>query len=200
MFTGIIENTGIVKEVITTGSNKTFWINSPLWNELKVDQSLSHNGVCLTIEEIKEGCHRVTAIEETLKKTNLGHWQAGTPVNLERCMQMNGRLDGHIVQGHVDTVSQCQLVTEKDGSWEFSFSFDEAFAALVIEKGSITLNGISLTLFNITQSGFSVGIIPYTYHHTNLNTVKKGDWVNIEFDIIGKYIQRMTTLHINPII
>ncbi len=194
MFTGIIENTGVVKEVISTGSNKTFWISSPLWNELKVDQSLSHNGVCLTIEEIKAGCHRVTAIEETLKKTNLGHWQAGTPVNLERCMQMNGRLDGHIVQGHVDTVAQCQSVTEKNGSWEFSFSFDEAFAALVIEKGSITLNGISLTLFNITQNSFFVGIIPYTYQHTNLNAVKKGDWVNIEFDIIGKYIQRMTQL------
>lgn len=191
MFTGIIENTGVVKEVISTGSNRTFWINSPLWNELKVDQSLSHNGVCLTIEEIKEGCHRVTAIDETLKKTNLGYWQAGTPVNLERCMQMNGRLDGHIVQGHVDTVAQCQSVTEKDGSWEFSFSFEEAFAALVIEKGSITLNGISLTLFNVTQTSFSVGIIPYTYHHTNLNAVKNGDWVNIEFDIIGKYIQRM---------
>lgn len=194
MFTGIIENTGVVKEVISSGTNKTFWISSPLWKELKVDQSLSHNGVCLTIEEIKEGCHRVTAIEETLKKTNLGHWQAGNPVNLERCMQMNGRLDGHIVQGHVDTVAQCQQVTEKDGSWEFSFSFDEAFAALVIEKGSITLNGISLTLFNITNSGFSVGIIPYTYHHTNLNAVKKGDWVNIEFDIIGKYIQRIAGL------
>jgi riboflavin synthase len=200
MFTGIIEKTGVVKEVISTGSNRTFWINSPLWNELKVDQSLSHNGVCLTIEEIREGCHRVTAIEETLKKTNLGHCQAGTPVNLERCMQMNGRLDGHIVQGHVDTVAQCESVIEKDGSWEFSFSFDEAFAALVIEKGSITLNGISLTLFNITHNSFSVGIIPYTYQHTNLNAVKKGDWVNIEFDIIGKYIQRMAALNVKPII
>jgi len=200
MFTGIIENTGIVKEVIPNGTNKTFWINSPLRNELKVDQSLSHNGVCLTIEAIEEGCHRVTAIEETLKKTNLGYWQPGTPVNLERCMQMNGRLDGHIVQGHVDAIAQCKAVIEKEGSWEFVFSFDASFAALVIEKGSVTLNGISLTLFNVTNNSFSVGIIPYTYQHTNLNVLKNGDWVNIEFDIIGKYVQRMVSTNINPAI
>ena len=194
MFTGIIENTGIVKEVASSGTNSTFWIASPLWNELKIDQSLSHNGVCLTIEEIKDGQHRVTAIEETLKKTNLGYWEPGTVVNLERCMLMNGRLDGHIVQGHVDAVAECTAVIEKEGSWEFNFSFDEAFAALVIEKGSVTLNGISLTLFNVTNHSFSVGIIPYTYKHTNINSIKKGDRVNIEFDIIGKYVDRLVKL------
>jgi riboflavin synthase len=198
MFTGIIENTGIVKDTMAKGSNISFWIASPLCAGLKVDQSLSHNGVCLTVEEIKDGMHRVTAIEETLKKTNLGYWKAGTVVNLERCMQMNGRLDGHIVQGHVDAVAQCTAVIEKDGSWEYTFHFDEAFAALVIEKGSVTLNGISLTLFNVSNNSFSVGIIPYTYEHTNINAVQKGDWVNIEFDIIGKYVQRMVNSGINP--
>lgn len=191
MFTGIIENTGIVKEIVTNGTNKTFWITSPLSTALKIDQSLSHNGVCLTVEEIKESMHRVTAIAETIAKTNLEQWEPGTLVNLERCMQMNGRLDGHIVQGHVDTVAECTAVTEKDGSWEYSFKFSETFAGLVIEKGSVTLNGTSLTLFNVGKDSFTVAIIPYTYHHTNINTINKGDLVNIEFDILGKYVQRM---------
>jgi riboflavin synthase len=192
MFTGIIESMGRVKEVFATGTNKTFWVASPLSAELKIDQSLSHNGVCLTVEEVKEGMHRVTAIEETLKKTNLGYWKANhTLVNLERCMQLNGRLDGHIVQGHVDGVAQCTAVIEKDGSWEYNFSFNEAFATLVIEKGSVTLNGISLTLFNVSNNSFSVGIIPYTYEHTNINAVQKGDWVNVEFDVVGKYVARL---------
>lgn len=191
MFTGIIENTGIVKEIITNGTNKTFWIASPLSTALKIDQSLSHNGVCLTVEEIKESMHRVTAIAETLAKTNLEQWKPGTVVNLERCMQMNGRLDGHIVQGHVDAVAECTAVIEKDGSWEYSFKFPETFAGLVIEKGSVTINGTSLTLFNVGKDNFTVAIIPYTYHHTNINTVSKGGLVNIEFDILGKYVQRM---------
>lgn len=191
MFTGIIENTGIVKEIITNGTNKTFWIASPLSTALKIDQSLSHNGVCLTVEEIKESMHRVTAIAETLAKTNLEQWKPGTVVNLERCMQMNGRLDGHIVQGHVDAVAECTGVNEKDGSWEYSFKFPETFAGLVIEKGSVTLNGTSLTLFNVGKDSFTVAIIPYTYHHTNVNNVNKGSFVNIEFDILGKYVQRM---------
>lgn len=195
MFTGIIENTGIVKEVLTAGSNKTFWVASPLWEELKPDQSLSHNGVCLTVEEIKTGMHRVTAIEETLSKTSLDQWQAGSVVNLERCMQINGRLDGHIVQGHVDTVAKCIAITEKDGSWEFTFSFSEEFGALVIEKGSISLNGISLTVFNVGNNHFSVAIIPYTFTHTNINALKTGDPVNIEFDMIGKYVIRNLALH-----
>lgn len=191
MFTGIIEQTGIVKQVIQTGSNTSFWIASDLSNELKVDQSLSHSGVCLTVEEMKEGMHRVTAIAETLAKTNLSHWQEGSVINLERCLQMNGRLDGHIVQGHVDAIAKCTGVTEKKGSWEFSFEFPEQFGNLVIEKGSVSINGISLTLFNTGTDCFSVAIIPYTYHHTNISTVKKGDMVNIEFDILGKYIQKM---------
>ncbi len=191
MFTGIIEQTGIVQDIIHTGTNTSFWIKSPLWNELKVDQSLSHSGVCLTVEEIKDGAHRVTAIAETLAKTNLGRWEKDSVINLERCLQMNGRLDGHIVQGHVDTVATCTSVIERDGSWEFSFSFPEQFTALIIEKGSVSVNGISLTLFNTGNNSFSVAIIPYTYHHTNIGAVKKGDAVNIEFDILGKYVQRM---------
>jgi riboflavin synthase len=191
MFTGIIEKTGVVKEITGNGTNKTFWVSSPISNELKVDQSLSHNGVCLTVEEVLEGIHRVTAIEETLIKTNAGQWQPGSIVNLERCMQLNGRLDGHIVQGHVDAVAECTAVIEKAGSWEYTFSFAAAFSALVIEKGSITLNGISLTLFNVGDTNFSVAVIPYTYGHTNINTVKKGDVVNVEFDVVGKYVQRM---------
>jgi riboflavin synthase len=191
MFTGIIENTGIVKEVQNNGTNKTFWVTSPLSGELKIDQSLSHNGVCLTIEEIKNGMHRVTAIEETLLKTNLGGWQEGSIVNLERCMQLNGRLDGHIVQGHVDATAECIAVIEKDGSWEYSFTFPEKFSELIIEKGSITLNGISLTIFNVSINNFNVAVIPYTYEHTNINGLQKGDRVNVEFDMLGKYVQRM---------
>jgi riboflavin synthase len=194
MFTGIIENTGIVREVQKNGTNKTFWVASALSGELKIDQSLSHNGVCLTIEEIKNGMHRVTAIEETLLKTNLGGWQEGSIVNLERCMQLNGRLDGHIVQGHVDATAECIAVIEKGGSWEYSFTFPEKFSALIIEKGSITLNGISLTLFNVGINSFSVAVIPYTYKYTNINVLKKGDGVNVEFDLIGKYINRKIVL------
>ena len=191
MFTGIIESTGTIKEIITTGTNKSFWVASSLARDLKVDQSLSHNGVCLTIEEIKDSMHRVTAIEETLLKTNLGSWQKDDIINLERCMQMNGRLDGHIVQGHVDCTATCIEVTAKDGSWEYSFSFPGEFAAFIIEKGSVTVNGISLTCFNVTNDGFTVAIIPYTFEHTNMNSLKKDDIVNIEWDVIGKYVQRM---------
>jgi len=191
MFTGIIENTGIVKEIVNTGSNKTFWISSSLSDALKIDQSLSHSGVCLTVEEVLSGMHRVTAIDETLLKTNLGQWQQGSIVNLERCMPLNGRLDGHIVQGHVDTTAECILIVEKKGSWEYSFTFPIEFSALVIEKGSISLNGISLTLFNVGSNSFSVAVIPYTYQHTNICILKTGNRVNIEFDILGKYVQRM---------
>ena len=194
MFTGIIENTGIITEIITNNSNKTFWISSPLSAGLKADQSVSHNGVCLTVEETKAGMHRVTAIEETLLKTNLNKWQKGDAVNLERCMQLNGRLDGHIVQGHVDCIAECIEVTDKDGSWEFSFAFPEKFAALVIEKGSIAVNGISLTCFNVLENEFTVSIIPFTFEHTNMKNVKKNDSVNIEFDVIGKYVNRSLSL------
>jgi riboflavin synthase len=195
MFTGIIENTGIVKDIQSNGTNKTFWISSSLSNELKIDQSLSHSGVCLTIEEIKDGMHRVTAIEETLLKSNLGQLRTGEVVNLERCMQLNGRLDGHIVQGHVDATAECINIVEKKGSWEFTFRFREEFGAFVIEKGSICLNGISLTCFNITDTDFTIAVIPYTFEHTNINTLKKGTFVNIEFDVIGKYVIRYRQLN-----
>jgi riboflavin synthase len=195
MFTGIIESMGVVKEVIFNGSNKTFWISSPLSDQFKVDQSISHSGVCLTVEEIKNPLYRVTAIDETLKKTTIGSWAIGTAVNIERCLQLNGRLDGHFVQGHVDTTGTCVSRTEKDGSWEFIIEFPKAFAPLVIEKGSICINGISLTAFNVGPSSLTVAIIPYTFEHTNINTVQKGTPVNLEFDMIGKYIQRRTTMN-----
>jgi riboflavin synthase len=194
MFTGIIESTGHIQSIITAGTNKTFWVVSPISNQLSIDQSVSHNGVCLTVEEIKDGMHRVTAIDETLNKTNLGSWKQAGTINLERCMQMNGRLDGHIVQGHVDTTAICTSVTEKDGSWEYSFKTDNKFAGLMIEKGSISLNGISLTIFNVTDEGFSVAIIPYTYNHTNMQHLQASDKVNIEFDMIGKYVSRLVQL------
>lgn len=191
MFTGIIEQTGIITDVISKGGNKSFWINSLLWNELRVDQSISHNGVCLTVEEIREGKHRVTAISETLQKTALDHWAIGTVINLERCMQLNGRLDGHMVQGHVDCVASCTAVIAREGSWEFSFSFPEIYAKLVIEKGSVAVNGISLTCFAVSRDSFTVAIIPYTFEHTNMNRINSGSEVNIEFDVIGKYVERI---------
>lgn len=194
MFTGIIEETGTIQSISRSGSNLSFWVKSALSASLKIDQSLSHNGVCLTVEEIKEGMHRVTAIEETLQKTNLSHWKQGSIVNLERCMPMNGRLDGHIVQGHVDTIATCTSVIEKNGSWEYTIEIEAQFAAFIIEKGSISLNGISLTIFNVTNNAFTVAIIPYTYEHTNMQQLKQGDTVNIEFDIIGKYVNRINQL------
>jgi riboflavin synthase len=194
MFTGIVETIGKVTGITTSGTNKVFWIESSIAHELKIDQSLSHDGVCLTVEEIRDGAHRVTAIEETLEKSNLHTWQVGQTVNLERCMIMNGRLDGHIVQGHVDTTATCVALENKEGSWEYTFEFPEQFAHLVIEKGSISLNGTSLTIFNTGTNRFTVAIIPYTYHHTSISQVRPGDKVNIEFDIIGKYIFRMQQL------
>jgi riboflavin synthase len=194
MFTGIIETTGIIQSVEQNGTNLSFWVASTLANELKVDQSLSHNGVCLTVEAIENNLHRVTAIEETLQKTNLGALQAGSQVNLERCMQLNGRLDGHIVQGHVDCTAICTETISKEGSWEYRFEMPTAFASLIIEKGSITINGTSLTIFDISDSSFKVAIIPYTYHHTNISAVREGTVVNIEFDMIGKYVNRIANL------
>lgn len=190
MFTGIVEATGIVKEIFANGTNKSFVIESSISNELKVDQSLSHSGVCLTVEEAGASQHKVTAIAETLAKSNLGDLIKGSVVNLERCMLMNGRIDGHIVQGHVDDTATCTSITENDGSWEYEFEFDPKFAGLVIEKGSICLNGISLTIFNVKTNSFKVAIIPYTFTHTNIQFVQAGSRVNIEFDIIGKYILR----------
>lgn len=191
MFTGIIETVGKVTAIETNGTNKTFFISSPISHELKVDQSISHDGVCLTVEAVNGNVHRVTAIEETLEKSDLGLWKPGSLVNIERCMMMNGRLDGHIVQGHVDATAACIEREDKNGSWEFRFRFPVAFSNLVIEKGSISLNGISLTVFNVSDDAFSVAIIPYTYEHTNMKQVQVESIVNVEFDIIGKYVQRM---------
>ena len=194
MFTGIVESIAVVKEVIVRGSNKTFWLESPLASEFKVDQSVSHSGVCLTVEEVNAPLYRVTAIDETLQKTNLANWQPGTLVNLERCLAMNGRLDGHFVQGHVDTVGTCINKIEKEGSWEFEIQFPEKFAELVIEKGSICMNGTSLTVFNVSTNSFTMAIIPYTFEHTNIRQLFEGDSVNLEFDLVGKYILRKISL------
>jgi riboflavin synthase len=194
MFTGIIEALGLVKKISSSGSNKTFWIESPLSAEFKVDQSISHSGVCLTVEEIEGSLHKITAIDETLKKTNLSSWQAGTLVNIERCLALNGRLDGHFVQGHVDTTGICKKRTDKKGSWEYEFEFPKKFAELVIEKGSVCINGISLTAFNVKRKSFAVAIIPYTVEHTSIKDVNPGDSVNLEFDIIGKYLLRSISL------
>lgn len=188
MFTGIIEATGTVVSRRSNGTNLIFSIESPVSGELKADQSVSHNGVCLTVEQVTGNQHQVTAIAETLDVSNLNSWQPGTIVNLERCMIMNGRLDGHIVQGHVDSMGVCTAVTEKNGSTEFTIEFDPQFAQLVIEKGSIALNGISLTVFNVTDNSFTVAIIPYTITHTNMQQLTTGDKVNLEFDVIGKYV------------
>lgn len=178
-----------------SGTNSTFWVESPLSSEFKVDQSVSHSGVCLTVEEVRDGMHRVTAILETLEKTNLDTWSAGSIVNIERCLPFNGRLDGHFVQGHVDATGICVAKTDKQGSWEFEIEFPREFAPLVIEKGSISLNGISLTVFNVTDNRFAVAIIPYTYTHTDIFGVETGSSVNLEFDILGKYIQRHISLN-----
>lgn len=194
MFTGIIESMGNVVALTSNGTNKTFWIRSDISRDLKVDQSVSHNGVCLTVEELKGDQHRVTAIEETLRKTDLGDWTVGQPINLERSMLMNGRLDGHIVQGHADCTAICIGKHPLEGSWEFRFRFPGSYAPLVIEKGSISVNGISLTVFNVTDTEFTVAIIPYTITHTNLGSLEPGSQVNIEFDIVGKYINRKIQL------
>lgn len=190
MFTGIIEATGLITNISQSGTNLIFSIESRLAPGLKVDQSLSHDGVCLTVESIANNCHIVTAVQETLSKTTLGGWKIGQHINLEQCLQWNGRLDGHIVQGHADTTATCVLKKELAGSWLYRFQFPQHFASLVIEKGSICINGISLTLFEVSSNEFSVTIIPYTYEHTNIKQLMPGGSVNLEFDIIGKYITR----------
>lgn len=191
MFTGIIEILGEVTHVTAEGTNRHFTIKSEISKELKIDQSVAHNGVCLTVVGLQQDTHTVTAIEETLQKTNLGGLKAGSRVNLERCMQMNGRLDGHIVQGHVDQTALCVKREVLDGSWEYRFKYDPAGGNVTVEKGSVCVNGISLTVVNSTHDEFSVFIIPYTFEHTNLQEVNVGDNVNIEFDIIGKYVARL---------
>lgn len=202
MFTGIIEALGIVQKIEKDRSNIHFTITSPISGELKVDQSVSHNGVCLTVVKTGElphepnvAFHVVTAVEETLRRTNLGAWQPGALVNLERSMSLAGRLDGHIVQGHVDAVATCVEVLETGGSWRFTFRYQPSPEHILVDKGSISVNGVSLTVVEPRADLFSVAIIPYTWENTNFQTLSAGDQVNIEFDIIGKYISRYLALY-----
>lgn len=188
MFTGIIEEIGSVKAISREAGNIHFTIAAKMTKELKVDQSVAHNGCCLTVVAIHDECYQVTAIQETLDKTNLNHWEIGTKVNLERCLVMNGRLDGHIVQGHVDTVATCTHYEEQNGSWKYTFQYK--VEQLTVEKGSVTINGTSLTVVDSQEKGFSVCIIPYTFENTNFKNLKTGDIVNLEFDIIGKYVAK----------
>jgi riboflavin synthase len=190
MFTGIIEAKGEIKGLEGAGDNKTFTVWSALAPELKPDQSLSHDGVCLTVESVNGEEYKVTAVSETLRKTNLDQWKPGKVVNLERAMVLGSRLDGHFVQGHVDCTGSCKALADQNGSTEITISFPKKFADLVIEKGSIALNGISLTAFNVGKRTFTVTVIPFTMEHTNLKELRVGDEVNLEFDLIGKYIAR----------
>tara|TARA_B100000035_G_scaffold302498_1_gene300163 strand:- start:756 stop:1352 length:597 start_codon:yes stop_codon:yes gene_type:complete len=192
MFTGIIENLGTVAKVEKHQTNLELYVESSLASELKIDQSVAHNGICLTVVEIfGDRTYRVTAIDETIAKTNIGDLKEGDKINIERCMTMGARLDGHIVQGHVDQIGVCEGIEEQDGSWIYSFSYDPSLGNVTVEKGSITVNGTSLTVVNSVEGGFSVAIIPYTYENTVFHTLRKGDRVNLEFDVIGKYVARM---------
>ena len=190
MFTGIIETLARVEKIENENSNINFTFSSKLTHELKIDQSVSHNGVCLTVVKIEENNYTVTAINETLKKTNLGTLNVGNHVNIERCMPANGRFDGHIVQGHVDTTAKCVKVNDLNGSWEFVFEHEKNKNFVTVEKGSITINGVSLTVVESTNTAFSVHIIPYTFEHTNFHEIKPGSIINLEFDIIGKYVAK----------
>ena len=191
MFTGIIETLGEIKEISIEKTNRIFLIKSDITSELKPDESVSHNGICLTVEKIKKDCYSVTAVVETLEKTTALLWNPGDFINLERSMKMNGRIDGHMVQGHVDGTAGCVNRKDKDGSVDITFEIDESFAPLIIEKGSVCINGVSLTAFNVERNSFTVTIIPYTFSHTNFKHLMEGDRVNIEFDVLGKYVQRI---------
>lgn len=194
MFTGIIESVGTITNLVKDNENLHISVKSAISQELKIDQSLAHNGVCLTVVDINNDEYTVTAIQETLNKTNLGLLKTGDEVNLERAMKLGDRLDGHMVQGHVDQTGVCTSISETNGSWSFSFEYDQALNNLTIEKGSITVNGVSLTVVDSKQNSFSVAIIPYTYEHTNFKTLNVGDTVNLEFDVLGKYIKRLYDL------
>ena len=191
MFTGIIETLGIIQEIKKENSNVHITINSSITSELKVDQSVAHNGICLTVVAIKDTFYTVTAIDETIRKTNLATWKVGDSVNLERAMKLGDRLDGHIVQGHVDQTGTCIVAEETNGSWVYTFEYDQGLNNITIEKGSITVNGVSLTVVNSKKNQFSVAIIPYTYEHTNFKSFEVGTKVNLEFDVIGKYVSRL---------
>ena len=194
MFTGIIEAVATVVDMVKEGTNLHFWIDGDFTNELKVDQSVAHNGVCLTVVAIKGNKYKVTAVEETLKKTSLRNWSIGDKVNIERALCVGDRLDGHFVQGHVDATGICTEKKVLDGSWLFTFGFPSEYAGLIIEKGSICINGVSLTAFNATENEVTVTIIPYTYEHTNFSSIEKDCTVNIEFDVLGKYLLRQQEL------
>lgn len=194
MFTGIVEEIGKISDIKESGSNLDIKVKAKMTPELKIDQSVSHNGICLTVVSLTDEEYLVTAVRETLDKTNLGTLKTGDPVNLERGMKLGDRLDGHIVQGHVDQTATCIEIKEADGSWHFSFEYDPDIGNITIEKGSITVNGVSLTVVNSKKDQFSVAIIPYTYEHTTFKHLKKGDKVNLEFDVIGKYVKRITEL------
>ncbi|SHM70008.1 riboflavin synthase [Flavobacterium xanthum] len=191
MFTGIIETLGTIQEIKKENSNLHITINSSITDELKIDQSVAHNGVCLTVVALTDNSYSVTAIDETIKKTNLINWKIGDLVNLERAMKLGDRLDGHIVQGHVDQIGTCTTAAETNGSWLYTFEYDENLHNITIEKGSITVNGVSLTVVNSKKNEFSVAIIPYTYEHTNFKNFEVGTKINLEFDVIGKYVSRL---------
>ncbi|GGF82245.1 riboflavin synthase [Wenyingzhuangia marina] len=192
MFTGIIETSGVVRNLVQKNTNLDITISSNITNELKIDQSVAHNGVCLTVVKINKDEYTVTAIAETLEKTNLNTLQINDVVNLERAMKLGDRLDGHIVQGHVDQTGICTSIENKDGSWQFSFEYDKALGNLTIEKGSITIDGTSLTVVNSGENTFSVAIIPYTYEHTRFKHYKINTKVNLEFDVLGKYVKKIS--------
>ena len=194
MFTGIIETVGIIDSIVKDGTNVHFTIKSNISNELKVDQSVSHEGICLTVIDVQNDKHTVTAIKETIEKTNMVNWKKDASVNLERCTKLGGRMDGHIVQGHVDGIARCVKIIELDGSWIFTFKGDGQVNKLTVDKGSICINGVSLTIVNSKENQFSVAIIPYTFNNTTFNSIKKGSDVNIEFDIIGKYVSKLASL------
>ena len=191
MFTGIIETLGTIQEIKKENTNLHITMNSSITSELKIDQSVAHNGICLTVVAIKDQSYTVTAIDETIKKTNLGTWKVHDSVNLERAMKLGDRLDGHIVQGHVDQTGTCLVAQETNGSWLYTFEYDANLKNITIEKGSITVNGVSLTVVDSKKNQFSVAIIPYTYEHTNFKSFKVGTKVNLEFDVIGKYVSRL---------
>ena len=195
MFTGIIETLGIIKDLKKEGENLHITINSSITNELKIDQSVAHNGVCLTVVAIENDNYTVTAIKETIDKTNLGEWKLDDVVNLERAMKLGDRLDGHIVQGHVDQTGICKAIEEANGSWYFTFEYNKNLNNLTIEKGSITVNGVSLTVVNSKTNEFSVAIIPYTYEHTNFKNFEVGTKINLEFDVIGKYVSKLHSMN-----
>jgi riboflavin synthase len=191
MFTGIIETLGVIQEIKKEEDNLHITVDSTITKELKIDQSVAHNGICLTVVDIKNNQYTVTAIGETIRKTTISNWEKGNFVNLERAMKLGDRLDGHIVQGHVDQIGTCIVVEETNGSWFYTFEYDESLKNITIEKGSVTVNGVSLTVVNSKNNQFSVAIIPYTYEHTNFKTFEVNTKVNLEFDVIGKYVSKL---------